>query len=185
MATNNLDKQGLTTLWNKITSYINGRLAGVATTFDYDVVADAEVPPIAIEQGGTGAVTAEGALANLGLGAVADIKILWENSSLSSVFLEQTITMNGTADFYIFIFNLSTRDMISNVSELAQTQGTAHVLAAASTESINHYSRFFSISGTKVTFGGAFRKAVDATTTGTAVDDYMIPKVIYGIDVRK
>lgn len=62
-----IDKEGIAELWKTTKSYVNGRLEGVATTFDYDVITEAEVPPMPVSQGGTGATTPKNALSNLGI----------------------------------------------------------------------------------------------------------------------
>ena len=114
---------------------------------------------IPVSKSGTGAVTAEEALANLG--GISIVK-LWENASPTSAFSNQTINLDMTGYSLIKIqFNLDT-------NKRALPSFDSPTGRACFYES-NGYTRHFAISTDKITF-------TDASNAGA-----IIPCIIYGI----
>ena len=73
-----------------VVNYIiaTGKNTGVSVT---DIVTGAQVLPLGVEYGGTGAINAEDALKNFG---AMSMELLWENGKPNNTFGEQSITLD-------------------------------------------------------------------------------------------
>lgn len=137
---------------------------------------EGRVQPIA--KGGTGATTAEKALASLG---AMDMKMLWQNASPASSFPSQTIKLGLSGyDFVCVLMKASTTAANSVVHFVKK--GTSQNLEQSGNLALESATvvlyRNASVSGTGIVFGGG---CIKSTATFSSDNTRTIPLAIYGI----
>lgn len=135
---------------------------------------------LSIANGGTGATTAAGALANLG---GVSMKSLWANASPTSDFAAQTILLNLNGYEYVLVRYLySTGYQSQNQIAIVKVGGDAY-LTFTGVVSTNIYlsQRTISVGSDSVAFGAPVYKTYASTSNPTANNKYCIPVEIIGI----
>lgn len=131
---------------------------------------------IPVPKGGTGAKTAEGALANLG--GISMVK-LWQNAKPTSAFVGQTIGLNDPSnyDFVIVEFDQKTAIIGYRNFEMINIIGSAeYSLPALATRRVGFDSK-------GVTFRDCYKKgALNNSIAGSVSNNSLIPVAIYGIE---
>lgn len=142
-------------------------------------IQDIEVGEIVpIEKGGTGAITPEKALANIGGISIAK---LWSNVNYTSKFVAQTIELNGEGcELFILEYrsDAGVFSVVVSAGETAEMQMFANINASSK---VLFCKREAKISETAVIFGNSYSKNTDTSTVGSIDNAKLIPVSIYGI----
>lgn len=135
---------------------------------------------LAIENGGTGASTVEGALQNLGITAenigALSMELLWENGSPSSNFPKQTLTISNLSKYtWLLIgccFHANNHIFWSHV----KNGYDAFVIAPVNNNDYSPALRTVRISGNNIEFSTGY-----LTKNNSEADHECLPLYIYGI----
>ena len=140
----------------------------------------AQFGTLPIAQGGTGAVTANDA--RIAIGAIG-MDLLWENSSKTSSFSEQTITLGSSLSNYsayivmaYFMSSTDSENHIPSITSVISKTGRGCRLYQVAAKSDQYYEM-----RRTVDYNSGQLKIYDAYRNGSVMNEYLVPVYIYGI----
>lgn len=139
---------------------------------------------VPIADGGTGATTATGARTNLGLQGAETKTLLWTNSSPTSTFAAQTISLSLSSYIGVGILFRSEdtdqhlREYYYEVRDKNRDNAASYSSPSKTDGNINSYDRTVSMSNTTVVFGNG---TISYNSGNVYNNKILIPYKIYGI----